>query len=209
MAMKLCAANKHYYDQLLHADCPYCSGEGSVAVAAVGTQAAAPKTQMVVAEEGVKTQIYVAEAASVSAAAVHEGASPPAAGADVDVASAGGPAFPVVAWLVVVAGPGRGSDFRLIQGENRIGTAPELEVCLDFGADSDPHLDAAVQAVVVYDHHANEFFIERGNSRQLPQLNGSTIRGEPTLAAGDRIQVGQTQLLFWPLCGADFCWRAP
>ncbi|MCP2041021.1 hypothetical protein L1281_001611 [Neisseria sp. HSC-16F19] len=216
MAMKLCAANKHYYDQAIHSDCPYCGEGGGAAKPAPAVQAAAaaPKTQILGAEaadNGVKTQLVLPDVDVIRTAAP---ALEPEAETDVDAAAetaaaapcGGGPAFPVTGWLVVAAGPGQGQDFRLIQGENRIGVGEGLEVCLDFGEHRDTALDEAVQAVVVYDHHANEFFIERGDSRQLPMLNGSTIRGEPTLNAGDRIRVGQTELLFWPLCGADFRW---
>ena len=34
MAMKLCAAAKHYYDPALCADCPYCGDAGSLKAAA-------------------------------------------------------------------------------------------------------------------------------------------------------------------------------
>ena len=83
-----------------------------------------------------------------------------------------------------------------------------MEVCLDFGAQSDKTVSHEAHAVVVYDHHANEFFIERGSSRNLAMLNGSTIRGEPTLQRNDIIQVGATKLLFLPFCDQNFKWQA-
>ncbi|MDO4693771.1 MAG: FHA domain-containing protein [Eikenella sp.] len=194
MAMTLCAANKHYYDPEVHADCPYC-GAGQ-------TAAAAPKTQAAPAAGGgadwAKTQPVAALGGVAAAKTVVMG---------MDAAADDVRKLPVVGWLVVADGPGLGRDFRLIQGENRIGRQAGLEVCLDFGADSDAGISREAHAVVVFDHHAKEFFIERGNSRNLPMLNGSTIRGEPTLQAFDRIQLAATTLLFVPLCHAGLHWE--
>ncbi|WP_113905866.1 FHA domain-containing protein [Aliidiomarina celeris] len=114
--------------------------------------------------------------------------------------------LPVVGWLVVVEGPGCGADFRLIQGENKIGRGDDMEVCLNFAEHSDDTVSREAHAVVVYDNYANEFFIERGNSRNLPQLNGVTIRRDQTLKANDIIQLGATKLRFVPFCGDQFTW---
>ncbi len=114
--------------------------------------------------------------------------------------------LPVTGWLVIVEGPGLGRDFRLIQGENRIGRERSMEVCLDFGAQSDETVSRDAHAIVVYDNNANEFFIERGRSRNMPMINDRTIRRDQTLAAWDIIQVGRTRLLFFPLCDEQFRW---
>lgn len=115
--------------------------------------------------------------------------------------------LPVTGWLVLLNGKNRGRDFRLIQGENRIGRDAGMEVCLDFGPDSDTTVSREAHAIVVYDNHANEFFVERGNSRNLPLLNGKTIRRDQDLQAGDILQVGESQLRFVALCGPDFSWE--
>jgi hypothetical protein len=114
--------------------------------------------------------------------------------------------LPVVGWLVVLEGPGRGRDFRLIQGENKIGRDASMEICLDFGEHSDATVSREAHAILVYDGNANEFFIERGSSRNLPMLNDKSIRRDQNLTAGDVIQVGQTKLLFVALCNEEFQW---
>ena len=70
-----------------------------------------------------------------------------------------------------------------------------------------PHISRDSHAIVVYDARANEFFVERGRSRNLPLLNGATLRGTPVLKPRDVLQVGETQLLFMPLCGKHFVWE--
>lgn len=205
MSMKLCPANKHYYDPGLHPECPYCN-EGTQPTA---RPVSAGKTQPVSAAA-------VADAPKTQpVAGLRQGAVPASAaeGKTVVMGAAGRPAsaadaghLPVVGWLVVAEGPGRGRDFRLVQGENRIGRQQGLEVCLDFGSAADAAVSREAHAVVVFDHHAREFFIERGSSRNLPLLNGTAIRGEPTLRPFDVIQVGNTKLLFVPLCHSKLNW---
>ena len=115
--------------------------------------------------------------------------------------------LPAAGWLVITEGAGRGTDFRLVRGANRIGRSAEMEVSLDFGSRSDPAVSRETHAAVIYDPHANEFFVERGSSRNLPLLNGSTIRGEPVLKNRDIIQVGDTKLVFVAFCGEGFAWE--
>lgn len=222
MAMKLCAAAKHYYDPALCADCPYCGDAGSLKAAAPlsdGLTAAehtavlsAPaqdvRTQMVAdphaADQTAKTQI-VANAAEDNARKTHIfGAN---LDADPEARAKGMSELPAAGWLVITEGAGRGTDFRLVRGANRIGRSAEMEVSLDFGSRSDPAVSRETHAAVIYDPHANEFFVERGSSRNLPLLNGSTIRGEPVLKNRDIIQVGDTKLVFVAFCGEGFAWE--
>jgi pSer/pThr/pTyr-binding forkhead associated (FHA) protein len=81
-----------------------------------------------------------------------------------------------------------------------------MEICLDFGEHSDATVSREAHAILVYDGNANEFFIERGSSRNLPMLNDKSIRRDQNLTAGDVIQVGQTKLLFVALCNEEFQW---
>ena len=191
MAMKLCAAAKHYYDPALCADCPYCGDAGRLKAATLsdGLTAAehtavlsAPaqdvRTQMVAdphaADQTAKTQI-VANAAEDNARKTHIfGAN---RDADPEARAKGMRELPAAGWLVITEGAGRGTDFRLVRGANRIGRSAEMEVSLDFGSRSDP------------------------------LLNGSTIRGEPVLKNRDIIQVGDTKLVFVAFCGEGFAWE--
>ena len=61
-----------------------------------------------------------------------------------------------------------------------------MEVCLSFGEESDETISRDTHAIIVYDNHANSFFIERGASRNLPTLNGETVRRDSDLNAQKR-----------------------
>ncbi len=114
--------------------------------------------------------------------------------------------LPVVGWLIVIDGPGKGKDFRLVQGENNVGRGSDNEVCMNLGIETDKSISREAHVTVVYDNKANEFFIERGSSRNLPMVNGKTIRRSQDLFHGDIIEVGQTKLMFVQLCGENFKW---
>ncbi len=234
MAMKLCAAVKHYYDPALYADCPYCAGESGAAAdpAPAGGLAGSfsdglaggantdrtvfspppvsmEKTQMLpdphAAEQTAKTQI-LADAAPAPDDALKTHIFGANRQALPEARAKGMRELPAVGWLVITQGAGRGTDFRLVQGSNRIGRNAELEISLDFGSASDPAVSRETNAAIIYDPQAGEFFVERGESRNPPLLNGRTIRGEPVLHARDLIRVGNTELVFVPLCGAEFRW---
>ena len=114
-------------------------------------------------------------------------------------------ASPVVGWLVVVAGPGRGRFRAIGEGSNPIGRAPTQRIPLDFGDDA---ISAEKQAYLIYDPQQRYFLLvptlELSN---LVSLNGSRVTGAMPLKAGDTISMGQTKLYFQPLCGPNFDWN--
>jgi hypothetical protein len=115
--------------------------------------------------------------------------------------------LPVVGWLVIVNGAGTGKDFRLVPGQNCIGRDKDLQVCLDFGPDSDQTISRREHAVIAYAVKGNECrMLDRTQSSTLPCLNGETVWSPTPLKAMDIIQVGSTDLMFFPLCGEAFQW---
>ncbi len=108
----------------------------------------------------------------------------------------------VVAWLAIVAGPGRGQVLPLGYGVNDIGRGSEARVRLDFG-------DAAIsrdnQAAIIYTARSRRFYLQAVAPETW--LNGQPARGSVELAGGDILQLGQTRLRFAPLCGPDFDWH--
>jgi hypothetical protein len=111
---------------------------------------------------------------------------------------------PVVGWLVVVDGPGKGNFRAVYPGSNTIGRASSQRIAIDFGDDS---ISGEKQAFLVYDGRKRQFQIvpnlEKSN---LAHLNDSALLANAELKANDRITIGQTTLLFVPLCGPSFDW---
>ncbi|MDU8927840.1 FHA domain-containing protein [Alisedimentitalea sp. MJ-SS2] len=113
--------------------------------------------------------------------------------------------FPV-GWLVVVDGPGRGAAFTLFNGVAQIGRGESQTVRLDFGDNS---ISRENHAAIAFDPEENRFFIGHGGKANLVRCNGMPVLSTQPLTAADRIRIGETTLLFTPLCGPDFGWNQP
>ncbi|MEJ6388061.1 FHA domain-containing protein [Gymnodinialimonas ulvae] len=113
------------------------------------------------------------------------------------------PAVPVVGWLVVTAGPGRGASVPLHQGMSGIGRDPVNSAQVDFGDDT---ISREAHAYVTYDDEARLFYLSHGGKTNLVRLNGTPVLTVEMLAHGDTIRIGATSLRFVALCGPDFDW---
>ena len=110
-------------------------------------------------------------------------------------------------WLVVLEGPGRGGHRPIYGGSNTIGRSSNQRIPLDFG---DQAISAEQQAFLVYDARKRVFQLVPNLGRpNLVHLNDQALLMASELKARDRIQMGETTLLFVPLCGPDFDWSAP
>lgn len=95
---------------------------------------------------------------------------------------------PCVGWLVVMDGPQKGRDFRLVPGRNRIGTDADMEVVL-----TDPYVSS---------HHANIVYTDDGTFQlsDAGSTNGTKLNGKKVMQAqlvdNDTLQVGRTTLRF-------------
>jgi hypothetical protein len=114
------------------------------------------------------------------------------------------PEGPVVGWLVVVEGPGRGKSVTLGYGMNTIGRESGNRVCLPFG---DMQISRTKHATLTYDPRGRKFFIQHGESTNLTYVGESPVLAPLELKSGDLIRLGDTTVLkFIPLCGDDFNW---
>ncbi len=106
-----------------------------------------------------------------------------------------------VGWLVVVDGVLRGHDFRLLSGQNRIGRNPSMDIALigDASVTGEDH------AKLIFDPLSQHFHLWHDKGRNLTYVNDELV-DKRVLQAYDRIKIGQTQLLFVPLCGERFQW---
>ena len=110
---------------------------------------------------------------------------------------------PVVGWLVCVEGPDRGRDYRIRSRRNFIGRDTRMDICIS----SDTQISRENHAVISYDPRNNSFKLVPGDSRGITYLNGETVDVPVPIKAYDRIELGETQLLFVPFCGDQFKWQ--
>lgn len=151
-----------------------------------------------------KTQIYRGPRKSPEATDYHP-LSTPAKPEDILTATDGGSMEdPVVGWLVVVKGPGRGQAVRIGSEWNSIGRDPDQRICLNFG---DNHISRRNHARLNYEPLARKFAITVGDGINSTYVRGENLLGPTEIKAGDRIRMGDTELMFVPLCGESFDWN--
>lgn len=110
---------------------------------------------------------------------------------------------PVVGWLVAVEGAYYGEAFQLKTGRNFIGRSPEMDVQLSL----DMSVSRRKHAIVVYEPRAKMYIAQPGESNELFYLNDEVVLNNVTLKAYDILSIGETKLLFVPLCGGEFSWE--
>jgi FHA domain len=126
-------------------------------------------------------------------------------GGDVEMPAAQDAAYdPVVGWLVIVEGPGKGRSLELGMGANAIGRNATQKIALDFG---DHEIHREKHALLVYDPRSKRFFLQgSADARNLTYIGNDLVLVPVELKGGETIIVGQTHLRFIPLCGPDFSW---
>lgn len=108
-----------------------------------------------------------------------------------------------VAWALVIKGPGQGECFALRTGMSQIGRGEDQAVCLDFG---DQAISRTNHAAIVYDPKAHNFLLGHGGKANIVRLNGTPVVSTTEITDGDRIELGETTLLFKALCTPEFNW---
>ena len=130
----------------------------------------------------------------------------PAPGAGEQPVASGGQAAaagPVVGWLVVVEGPGRGRSVELGYGMNIVGRGGDNRIVLDFG---DDQISSEDHFRVAYDGANRRFHLVPGRGTNLVYLSGSPLLSPVPLDSHAEIRVGSTALRFVPLCGEAWDW---
>jgi hypothetical protein len=112
---------------------------------------------------------------------------------------------PVVGWLVVVDGPGRGSSLPIYYGQNSIGRGPEQRVSIDFG---DQRISRDAHAYVIYDDQQRKFYIRDNGKSNLVRHKGNVVMAPTEIADRDELRIGDTTLMFIALCNTSFDWLA-
>ena len=111
---------------------------------------------------------------------------------------------PVVGWLACVAGPSRGKSYTVRGGINAIGRGDRMDITIT----GDRTISMENHAKISYSDRNNRFNLLPGDGRNIVYLNGEEVFGPMPLAPYDLIDFGETKLLFIPLCGERFNWKA-
>ena len=183
----------HFYDPMKHNGCPWCALPAD-------------------AEGGEKTRpAAVPPPMPPGAAAGPPPLPPPPAPKPVDKGGAtrrvgaetlGTKADPVVGWLVCLAGPDRGRDFRLHAEKNFIGRSASMDVCVA----GDETVSREKHALVIFDPKKQVFWVVPGDASGLVYLNGDIVNTPSQMKQEDVLEVGQTKLVFIPFCGEKYSW---
>ena len=202
----------HFYDPSRHNACPYC---GSMPAGGMGATEAQPPPM---------GPPPIGMPSPVGATRPMRDTPPPIIGPTVPIRPAGSPLVgekkspeegrtvavdmkkvgidPVVGWLVCTKGPSRGRDYRIRSGRNGIGRSDAMDVKIS----GDDTVSRENHAFLVYEPRKRIFSIRPGDGRGLVYLNGEEVIQASDIKGYDVIELGETKLMFVPLCGEKFYW---
>ena len=106
------------------------------------------------------------------------------------------------AFLVCIDGPMTGASFVFQEKKAIIGRQKNYEIALfrDNSVSRSPH------AILSYDKDAIRYTVSCGDAEKRVMVNGVFINGETELKLYDVIGVGQSRLMFIPVCSDKFAW---
>ncbi len=111
---------------------------------------------------------------------------------------------PVVGWLVITEGPGRGKAVNIFAGMNSVGRGAGQRIRVDFG---DQSISGESACFITFEPKRRTFHITHGGKANIVYLNDEAVLTPMPLSGGQVIALGETKLRFVPLCGPDFNWE--
>ena len=111
---------------------------------------------------------------------------------------------PPVGWLVVIKGPGQGNFAAIGIGSNSVGRDESERIRIDFG---DEIISRRGHSTITYDPRGKKFYLQHGVGKNLTYLDGDPVLAPTELVGFSRITIGNTELLFVPLCCDQFDWE--
>ena len=111
----------------------------------------------------------------------------------------------VLGWLVAVNTEIKGKVFTITETRTTIGRS-DLEHPVDIDLHQDRAVSRGIQAVLAYDPLNKKFFINAAGGKTPVYANRQMVMVPVELSAGDIIMLGETSLVFAPLCCDKFSW---
>ncbi len=109
----------------------------------------------------------------------------------------------IAGWLVCVGGPHYHECFAVCYGRNSIGRGAGNDICLEL----DSTVSREEQGWILYDNLNKNFYIESGHTKVPIYVNDEILLSNSELRENSIISIGNTRLLFIPLCGDKFDWK--
>lgn len=186
--------NGHFYDADKYASCPHCQNAGNDDQRTVGMDGIADAGAGAAPTMPLNTPVFGGGALNDDQKTV---------GIFSHSVSPDGSTKPVVGWLVGVRGKCIGMSFELHEGKNFIGRGEDMDVVIrgDMAVARNRH------ACLIHEPRANVFYAQPGESHELFYLNDQVVLNSEILKTHDVITLGETDLMFIPLCGPDFSWE--
>ena len=106
------------------------------------------------------------------------------------------------AFVVCVDGPMTGASFVFQENRAVVGRQKNYEIALfrDNSVSRSPH------AIISYDKDSLRYTVAQGDPEKKVSVNGTFINAEQELKLYDIIGIGQTRMLFIPVCSEKFAW---
>ncbi len=201
MAMVQCE-NGHNYDDHTHTHCPYCPVPGLRDARIPGTQAAPTNRPGMPRTEAASPGATGAQTRGGGSA--NRGGAPGMAGVTVGIFQMEKKFDPVVGWLICIKGANKGRDYRLHSDLNKLGRAPNMDVCIE----GDDTISRENHCQIAYSSRSKTFSVVPGDGRNLVYLNDKDVLSATSLKAYDCLDLGASSFLFMPFCSDRFNWES-
>lgn len=195
-----------FYDPSQHSHCPYCpvpglDGVSATVGATVGAAPPPPGPRVQAATDSAEPPTAGAPSAATTGAAPRA-KPPPAEGVTIGVYDKRQRFDPVVGWLICIEGAERGRDYRIYSDRNFIGRGEGMRICIK----GDDTISRERHSEINFDARHQTFYIAPGDGRGNTYLNDRPVLQAQALQPWDIIEIGETKLVFVPLCGPVFNW---
>ena len=192
LQLKQCP-NGHFYDQSKHSECPSCTGDSANVNA----------TMPVFGDSGIGVTVPAEQPAFLDRTMPGNYSPPRDEGFTQVLIKKELGNDPVVGWLVCVQGKEKGKDHRIHSEQNMIGRSDKMDITIH----DDDTISRENHATLIFDPQDKTYYISQGQGRGIVRLNGKAVLGGAAqLQPYDKIDLGQSQFIFVPLCGEAFDW---